>query len=57
MCTFDEDKEMCGYTQDASNSVDWILKSGEDNDTMYRMPDHTTHSIEGEWKGFTTLYG
>ncbi|GBM91293.1 MAM and LDL-receptor class A domain-containing protein 2 [Araneus ventricosus] len=49
MCTFDDDDEMCGYTQDSKNAVNWDVKSGEDNDTLYRMPDHTTQSIEGSY--------
>lgn len=39
---------MCGYTQDASNTLDWDIKSGKDNLTMNRMPDHTTQSLEGK---------
>ncbi|XP_055943864.1 MAM and LDL-receptor class A domain-containing protein 2-like isoform X2 [Argiope bruennichi] len=49
MCTFDDDDNMCGYTQDSNNAVNWDVKSGEDNDTLYRMPDHTTQSIEGSY--------
>ncbi|KAF8778577.1 MAM and LDL-receptor class A domain-containing [Argiope bruennichi] len=49
MCTFDDDDNMCGYTQDSNNAVNWDVKSGEDNDTLYRIPDHTTQSIEGSY--------
>ena len=47
MCTFEDDDNMCSYTQDSSNTVDWDVKTGDDPDVMYRMPDHTTQSIEG----------
>ncbi|CAL1296566.1 unnamed protein product [Larinioides sclopetarius] len=49
MCTFDDEDDMCGYTQDSKNDVNWDVKSGEDNDTLYRMPDHTSQSIEGSY--------
>ncbi|XP_035228477.1 MAM and LDL-receptor class A domain-containing protein 1-like [Stegodyphus dumicola] len=49
ICTFDGDNDMCGFTQDSENILDWEVKSGEDNTTMYRMPDHTTGSIEGSY--------
>ncbi|GFT55676.1 apical endosomal glycoprotein, partial [Nephila pilipes] len=49
MCTFDDDDNMCGFTQDSKNLVNWDVKSGEDNDTLNRMPDHTTQSIEGSY--------
>lgn len=38
---------MCNYTQDASNTLDWDVKTGDDADVINRMPDHTTQSIEG----------
>lgn len=47
MCTFDDDDNMCNYTQDASNTLDWDVKSGDDAGVINRMPDHTTQSIEG----------
>lgn len=47
MCTFDDDDNMCDYTQEDSNDLYWDVKSGDDDDIAYRMPDHTTQSIEG----------
>ncbi|GIY00041.1 MAM and LDL-receptor class A domain-containing protein 2 [Caerostris darwini] len=49
VCTFDDDDYMCGYTDDSNNTVHWEVKSGEDNDTLFRMPDHTTQSFEGKY--------
>ncbi|GIY24062.1 MAM and LDL-receptor class A domain-containing protein 1, partial [Caerostris extrusa] len=52
VCTFDDDDYMCGYTDDSNNTVHWEVKSGEDNDTLFGMPDHTTHNRKYLYIGF-----
>nr|XP_042901434.1 MAM and LDL-receptor class A domain-containing protein 1-like [Parasteatoda tepidariorum] len=49
MCTFDDDDDMCSYTQDSKNNMDWDVRSGEDNGTLVKITDHTTQSIEGKY--------
>ncbi|XP_071506658.1 MAM and LDL-receptor class A domain-containing protein 1-like [Diadema antillarum] len=49
-CSFETGDSICGYTNDAGNSMDWILHSGSTNsENTGPTNDHTHGSTEGHY--------
>lgn len=47
ICTFDVDD--CGYKQSPDNPLEWRIRNGNNSDVVYRLLDHTTQTLQGNY--------